>query len=306
MYDQRARVSLRRLVLSEDPDLRSRAAVSLARLRDLQAVPGLIDAIWIAPSEYERDEAIRWLGRLHDSRGLEPLLNLLPDLRTRYLVVLSMGQIGDRRAYDALADLLTWEKHSNVRDNAIRALGLLRDPRAVELIVPLTVTDHFMKNAPESLVRLDAIERQAIGGADGTRNQAKLKGFGHCYVGPEIHDWDYLHRTWCETAQSNAWLTIKVPDAVSRSPYGSVAVLEVKRTDAAKSAELRLSIEGVQLEPVQVDDEWTEYRWQLKPGQLSFGFADAEISSTTGEARFAVDHLLLLPQNTEQQQRLGG
>jgi arylsulfatase A-like enzyme len=306
MFDQRARSSLRRLVLSEDPELRARAGVSLGRLRDVNAVPALIDALWIAPSQYDREEAIRWLGRLHDNRGLEPLLDLLPDLRTRYLVVIAMGQLGDRRAFDPLADLLKWDNHSNVRDNAIQGLGLLRDPRAIDLIVPLAVADPSLKTAGESLVRLHAIDCQAVGGTDGVQGKGALSGFGYCYQGPEVHDWDYLHRTWCETTDKAASLNLSIPETVSTSDGGSVALLMIKRTDAPKPAELVLSVGDIMLEPVQVDGKWSEFRWPLKPGTLSRGHIKASIYSPNDKARFAIDHLLLLPKSAEEPPRLGG
>ena len=64
LYDPRAHEALKRLVFIEDSDLRARAAVSLGRMRDRAAVPALIEALWTAPTTYEREEAIRWLGRL--------------------------------------------------------------------------------------------------------------------------------------------------------------------------------------------------------------------------------------------------
>ena len=99
MYDARARNALRALVRAEDPDIRVRAAVSLGRLRDTEAVPALVEALWIATGDYERQEAVRWLGRLRDPRAVEPLIQLLPESRTRFLVVAAIGMIGDRRGY---------------------------------------------------------------------------------------------------------------------------------------------------------------------------------------------------------------
>ncbi|MBN1654818.1 MAG: sulfatase-like hydrolase/transferase [Deltaproteobacteria bacterium] len=306
LFDQRALHALRGLVVSEDPDIRSRAAVSLARLRDRAAVPGLIDALWVAPNEYERQEAVRWLGRLRDSRALEPLINLLPELRTRYLVVVAMGQIGDKRAFEPLADVLSWDAHPNVRDNVIRGLGMLGDTRAIDLILPIAVKDPTLKNSSESLIRLNAIGLKAIGGTDGLKERLKATGFRRCYEGPLLHDWDYLHRTWCETSRESAALRLVVPRTVSDAAHGSVAVLAVRRTDSSKPTQLRLSIGRTDFEPVQVDGGWQEYRWPVEAGILSSGKATARIKSTDRGARFAVDHLLVYPRDHEKKPQHGG
>jgi arylsulfatase A-like enzyme len=306
LFDKRALQPLRQLVVSEDPDIRSRAAVSLGRLRDRTAVPGLIDALWVAPNDYEKQEAVRWLGRLRDNRALEPLINLLPELRTRYLVVIAMGQIGDQRAFEPLADVLSWDTHPNVRDNVIRGFGLLGDTRAIDLILPVAANDPTMKNSSESLVRLDAIGLKAIGGTDGLKEKLGSLGFRRCYRGPLLHDWDYLHRTWCETATGSASLRLEVPKTVANSAYGSFAVLGIKRTDSEQPSQLRLSIERTEFEPVQVDGAWQEFRWPVDAGVLSAGAAKARIRCSDASARFAVDHLLLLPRTHERKERHGG
>ena len=52
------------------------------------------------------------LGQLGDARALEALLEILPEYRTRYLVVIALGMIGDARAFDTLEDLLGYEEHT--------------------------------------------------------------------------------------------------------------------------------------------------------------------------------------------------
>ncbi len=306
LFDKRALHALRQLVVSEDPDIRSRAAVSLGRLRDRTAVPGLIDALWIAPNDYEKQEAVRWLGRLRDNRALEPLINLLPELRTRYLVVIAMGQIGDQRAFEPLADVLSWDTHPNIRDNVIRGLGLLGDTRAIDLILPIAANDPTMKNTSESLVRLDAIGMKAIGGTDGLKERLETSKFGRCYRGPLLHDWDYLHRTWCETTKGSASLRLEVPKSVANSAFGSFAVLGIKRTDSEQPIQLRLSIGETEFEPVQFDGSWQEFRWPVDAGVLSSGAVRAHVRCADTSARFAVDHLLLLPRIHEHKERHSG
>jgi HEAT repeat protein len=299
MFDARARAALLRLVSSEDPLIRTRAAVSLGRLRDTHAVPALIDTLWIAQNDYERQEAVRWLGRLRDARAIEPLVRLLPEMRTRYLVPIALGMIGDARAYAPLADVLSWDRHANVRDATVQGLGLLGDPRAIELIVPLAAEDDSLKTATESLVRLGALRRGAIGGADMLEGDPGLHDFTRCEAGPLRHDWDYQHRTLCTTKRSSATLSLNVPAAVARAPYGALVVFAVKRADSAAAATLQLSVAGRAFDPVQVDGSWDEFRFVLPPGALQKGRVQARITSADATARFTADHLLLLPRTSE-------
>ncbi len=295
LFDGRAAPLLRKLVVAEDPGVRSRAAVSLGRLRDVAAVPSLIDALWIAPSGYEREEAVRWLGHLRDTRALDPLISLLPEAHTRHLVVVAMGELGDSRAFAPLVEVLGWDRNTNVRDGVMRGLGVLGDPRGIDVIVPRLSDEPGLRNSGESLVRLHAIDRHRIGGTDVTRAYAGVAGFGTCFAGPIRHDWDYLHRTTCTTRSPQVSLRLSVPTRVSDAAYGCVAVLSIKRIDSALPAELRVSIGGKSLAPVRVHGAWAEYRWSLEPGTLARGSVQAELHSASPEALFEVDHLLLVP-----------
>ena len=113
-------------------------------------MPALIDALWVAPSLYEREEAVRWLGRLRDPRAVEPLISLIPEFGMRYLVAVALGQIGDPRAFDALADMLSWEERTNIRDEVVRGLGLLGDARAIPLLLPVLAQRARARSTPPS------------------------------------------------------------------------------------------------------------------------------------------------------------
>lgn len=293
MYDTRGRTELRQLVHSEDPDLRVRAAVSLGRLRDRDAVPALIEALWAAPTRYEREEAVRWLGRLRDPRGVEPLLSLIPEFRIRYLTVIALGDIGDRRAYPVLAEMLDWEHHSNVRDNVVRALGQMADRRILPRVVQMATAEPDLKNTSETLVRLDAIRRGAVGGIDVASGHTGLRGFGGCVVGPIQHDWDYLRRTRCQTTVATPELTLSVPSAVANAPGGTVVVLAARRIDAGAATPVTVQIGPHTLEARSFEGEWSEQRWTLAPGALRGGSVLARLR--IGDARLSVDHLLLIP-----------
>ncbi|MFI5306477.1 MAG: HEAT repeat domain-containing protein [Polyangiales bacterium] len=299
MFDPHARSALRRLVECEDPQLRTRAGVSLARLRDTHAVPALVEALWTGQDDYERQEAVRWLGRLRDPRALDPLIEVLPEMRTRYLVPVALGMIGDDRAYRTLLDLLTWDRHSNVRDAAVQGLGLLGDRRAIPLLVQLATEDETLKMATESLVRLDALQSGAIGGADIVQGDPVLHDFENCHVGPPRHDWDYDHRTYCTTRGAVATLDLQVPQAVSEAPFGAIAALAIKRADTTRPVTLTLSIDGKRIDAVAVDGRWAEYRFMLRPRSLPRGRVEARLESDDPSARVTLDHLLLLPRTSE-------
>ncbi len=301
MYDARARDALRKLVRASSQDVRTRAAVSLGRLRDREAVPALIEALGAAASDYDREEAVRWLGRLRDPRAVDPLVAHLTDTRRRHLTPIALGLIGDVRAYGPLVHLTRWAKQDGVRDNAIRGLGLLGDERALETLVPLAGTgEHALKNLGESLVRLDALGSGAIGGADVVRGDRGLRGFGACWVGPHLHDWDYLHRTYCETQRPRTSVELTVPPTVTEAPRGSTILLSVRRKDAATPAALHLRLGNLELDPVEVDGSWTELRWSLGAETLASGRVRAELETPEPEARFLIDHLLVIP-NTQLQ-----
>jgi len=298
MFDERAAPALRRLVSAEDPGIRSRAAVSLARLRDPLSVPALIDALWIAPNPYEREEAVRWLGRLGDASALDPLLNLLPEAHTRHLVVVALGELGDARAFAPLVHVLSWDRNTNVRDGAVRALSMLGDPRAVPVVLPLVGEDPALRNSGEALVRLRALERHLIGGTDVDAAAAHGgTGIAGCRRGPLRHDWDFLHRTYCRTERDRASLRLAVPRAVSESPYGSTLLISLRRSDATARVrvQLRLGERAERAESSSADGVWNEQRFSVPKGALHAGTVRLELQVEEPGARLEIDHALLVP-----------
>jgi hypothetical protein len=293
MFDQRAKSTLRRVVASEDPDVRTRAAVSLGRLRDRAAVPALIEALWLAPREYEREEAVRWLGRLGDTQALDPLLQILPESRTRHLAVIAIGRLRDPRTFDALASVLAGERLSDVRSATVQGFGYLGDARAVELIAPLAASDASLSTATESLVRLGAIRRGAIGGADLVRGDPSLRGFGPCTAGDPHHDWDYLHRTYCTTTSPHASLRIELPPSVAEQP--SVVVVSARRADKPAATRASMRIGEHALPAFAIDGSWTETRFELPAAELNAGRPSVELELTDLDAKVDLDHVLILP-----------
>jgi HEAT repeat protein len=293
MYDDRARAALERLIHTEDPYLRARAAVSLGRLRDVRAVPALIDALWVAPSLYEREEAVRWLGRLRDPSAVEPLIALIPEFGLRYLVAVALGEIGDPRAFAALTDMLSWEERTNIRDEIVRGLGLLGDTRAIDVLVPLLAAEPSLKQTAESLVRLDATGRGALGGRDVEPSIEGRGGLFDCAAAPLRHDWDYVGRTLCR-ARVHAQLDLPLATARASLAHGGTLVLRLRRDDAAESEGLTLSLDGQQLAPAAVDGNWTELRFDVPAELLSRPRLTLRIDAEQPDSVLALDHALVV------------
>ncbi len=283
-YDEQAREALRRLVHSESADLRSRAAVSLARLRDAEAVPALIDALHVSRDAYEREEAVRWLGRLRDPRALEPLLELLTDSRVRHLTVVALGHLGDPRAFGPLARALQWETHQHIRDGLARALGQLGDSRALALLAPLARDEPDLRYPPESLVRLGALQAGVIGGVDADRQLAHRGGVGECREGPALHDWDYLARTTCTTNGSTVLLPLRTPE----NGGDVIVALRARRVDTAAPIRVVVAF-GRETREAFFDGEWSTARFTLPAAP-----SRARIEIPDG-AQLELDHLLVLP-----------
>jgi arylsulfatase A-like enzyme len=295
MYDERAQGALERLIHTEDPYLRARAAVSLGRLRDVRAVPALIDALWVAPTLYEREEAVRWLGRLRDARAVEPLISLIPEFGLRYLVAVALGEIGDARAFAALTDMLSWEERTNIRDEVVRGLGLLGDPRAIDVLLPLLAGEPSLKNTAESLLRLNAPARAALGGRDIDPSLSGQGGLYDCVAGPLRHDWDYLQRTFCR-ARSGAQIELPRKLAQTALAYGATLLLRIRRDDAPEAAALTLTLDAQALKAPDIDGSWQELRFELPAGALQKPSLSLRLTSATPGASFALDHVLIVPQ----------
>jgi hypothetical protein len=77
-----------------------------------------------------------------------------------------------------------------------------------------------------------------------------------------------------------------------------VVVLGVKRTDDPSAVPLRVTIGGRALDAMSVDGSWNELRWNLPADALPPGRLQARLQSDDPAARFAIDHLLLLPRTS--------
>lgn len=84
-----------------------------------------------------RRRAVVTLGELGDKRASDPLIRALkdPDRYLRWNAAMSLGKLGDQKAVSPLIDALK-DEYDMVREEAARSLGLLGDESAV---APLTV-----------------------------------------------------------------------------------------------------------------------------------------------------------------------
>jgi hypothetical protein len=161
------------------------------------------------------------------------------------------------------------------------------------VLLPLVAADPGLRNTGEALVRLRALDRKLIGGIDLDPSSHGLVGFVDCKRGVWRHDWDFLHRTQCNTDRDRVSLRANVPDAVADAE-ATTLLLALRRSDASSSIGVELHI-GNRIETLHVDGAWNEVRVILPKGSLPKGSLRAELKVDKPGARLAVDHLLLVP-----------
>lgn len=298
LSDQRAREPLRGLVRSEDSSIRVRSAIALARLGDRAAVPALVEALHLSRDQLEREEAVRWLGRLRDPSAVDPLIQLIGDYRIRHLLVISLGQLGDPRAFTPLHSMLAWEHHTHIRNNLTRGLAELGDRRALPALVTLAARERELDLAAESLVRLGALEAGAVGGADFDPEAMRgSAGFSDCSEEPIEREWLYVGRTVCRSAASRdgdaAVFPIRVPEAVRDAHGGVVVILRARTIGSVREATARLRLGRTTLGPFELDAQFKEHRFSMPASALE-GAHEGTFLLEVG-ARVEVDHVLLVP-----------
>ena len=110
---------------------------NVQELESQEDVDGLIEAL-----NYQEDHNIRLaaasaLGKVGDSRAIDPLITALDDQQgVNEMAALALGEIGDSRAVEPLTKSLgdeNWE----LRSSAAKALGKIGDERAVDPLINL-------------------------------------------------------------------------------------------------------------------------------------------------------------------------
>ena len=100
-------------------------APDIAKLHAKRDVKGLIKALAYPGEVTVRVNAARALGELGDPRAVEPLVAMLQN--KQHFVAEPLARLGDPRAVEPLIAALGEDRYGGVA----RALGMLRDPRAV-------------------------------------------------------------------------------------------------------------------------------------------------------------------------------
>jgi HEAT repeat protein len=118
---------------------RRRAAALLGRLRDPRATEALLAATQNGADEGLRQAAALALGEQGDPRAVEPLIEALysSDYSIRAQAAEMLGRLRSRQAVDALIRMALTDGQPGPRWQAMRALGLIGDARAVPALTAI-------------------------------------------------------------------------------------------------------------------------------------------------------------------------
>jgi HEAT repeat protein len=140
----------------------------LDRLGDSRAVDPLIivlkeDGYWVV-----RREAAKTLGKLGDARAVEPLFAARedPDDTTRLAAITALGFLGKPALQLLIAAVKEPQKYWDIKQEAIKALGMIGDPVVVELLLDTL-------REPSLYVRAEAAT--ALGRVSGSLTDAGLR-----------------------------------------------------------------------------------------------------------------------------------
>lgn len=111
--------------------LRVRAGLALATVGDATGVPVLAAALDQNEDVLLCRLIVLSLGKLRDKRAVPGLLKHLPEVQNRREMVDALGDIGDRAARDALVQRLRSDEYVPVRVQAAVALAKLGDPSVI-------------------------------------------------------------------------------------------------------------------------------------------------------------------------------
>jgi len=126
--------------------LRIRAALALAKIGDTSGVPAMNEALDHCDDVLLCRLIIITLGQLHDRRAVPALLAHLPEVQNRREMVDALGAIGDPAACDALVERLHADSYVPVRVQAAKALAKLGEPSVIPAL------EHALKQETETTV----------------------------------------------------------------------------------------------------------------------------------------------------------
>jgi HEAT repeat protein len=127
-------------------DRRHRILEARDRGDESYLIAALVDPDW-------RGLAAKSLGELRTAKAVDPLLRLLAasDPHVRASAATALGKIGSTDALPRLRELALNDEEPFVRSWAIGALGELRDPADVELVLPMLLDRSLRVRASAAL-----------------------------------------------------------------------------------------------------------------------------------------------------------
>lgn len=137
--DKRATLPLLPLLRHRAEEVRVKAIMALAWLRDKRAVPALKEIIRGNPCVWTRRRATQALGQIGDTSCVPFLIKLLhdPDGYVEENAVYSLGWLRDKRATGPLLDVMLYTENRRACQAATHALGLVRDSEALPSLVEM-------------------------------------------------------------------------------------------------------------------------------------------------------------------------
>jgi hypothetical protein len=276
----------------DDPSIRDQAALVLGNRGEPEAVPQLIEALG-RNDERIQEQAVRALGKLRDPSSTEALLDFLEEPKLRYLTVLSLGMVGDRRAYQPLMNIINGNGQVDVRGYAIVALGWMGTVEAVPRLLQVLAFEPEIKWTPETLVRLGAVGKSPLFGTDIAEGAKALRsGWGSCRTKDMVITSEYMDRTACETDGPRAETAFEV-----RADDQNVLILRARvlMKGETKSVPLDIFINGQPVGRALLTGEFGETR--IFVPQEVFRSPPAlnnVVLKLAQRGSLAVDHVLVL------------
>jgi hypothetical protein len=197
----------------------------------------------VSPSEAMRRNAAAALGKLGDTRAVEPLITVLgdKDRDVRRNAVAALGQLGDSRAVEPLITALR-DEDRDVRRNAATALGKLGDTRAVEPLIKALGDSYYelRLNVAAALAALGQLQWMNL--VNGDTEDFKNNVLGHTNFNvPEVIE-DLIKAAERGDLAAVKSLIAKTSDVNAKTgKYGITALMEASRGGHIKVVEVLIA-----------------------------------------------------------------
>ena len=150
--------------------VRLHAVEALGKSRSPEAVEPLLWVLFNDQDQAIREDTVRALGQLGDSRAMEFLVTVMKEPGLRTLAVEALGKIGDRRAVPVLIAVLegsdrpvasrtvtgcgdNWDEEMETQGAVVRALGTLGDESSIPLLLKALDQTATRADAAAALVK---------------------------------------------------------------------------------------------------------------------------------------------------------